>query len=176
MGVLNFLVHMLRRSPDFPTKSASDIREALLAVNSWTHPFVVRDGGPESVDLVAEWQIDDSYWREVFNRAQISETFRILMRLDAVRHEVCASEEAWTVKWQAGAPSLSLRPGAFHWQSENSYGPGISVNGIPFDWLDYDGPASKKPFAFTESRVKIPLQKAINGTQWAWCSVPRREP
>ena len=43
--------------PSADRKTTAALREALLAVNRDTAPFLIRDGAPEKCDLVAEWKI-----------------------------------------------------------------------------------------------------------------------
>jgi hypothetical protein len=54
----------------------------LLAVSRPTAPFVVRDGAPERVNLVAEWRIVDASWHEIFAKAGLKKVFKVLMRID----------------------------------------------------------------------------------------------
>src|SRR5439155_3305452 len=104
-------------------KPASDLRTAILALNRPTAPFVIRDGGPEKVDLVAEWRIVDATWYEIFAKAGLTRVFKVLMKLDPTRHEVRAVDQEWSVEWRAGTPSMKLAATAFRGQtSEVSFG------------------------------------------------------
>ncbi|MGO7216353.1 hypothetical protein ACCS75_35660, partial [Rhizobium ruizarguesonis] len=42
-------------------------------------PFVVPDGNPEGDDLVAEWNIVDARWYELFAKAGLQKLFKVLM-------------------------------------------------------------------------------------------------
>jgi hypothetical protein len=64
MGLFDWLTATKKPPPGVPRQSADALRAALLAANRDTAPFIVRDGGPEGVDLVAEWKIVDARWYE----------------------------------------------------------------------------------------------------------------
>jgi len=90
MGMFDWLTGTKRPAAGVAPKSATEVRSALLAVSRPTAPFVVRDGAPERVDLVAEWRIVDASWYEIFAKAGLKKVFKILMRLDPQKHEVRA--------------------------------------------------------------------------------------
>ncbi len=69
MGLFDFITGTKRPAAGVAAKPLAEIRAALLAVNRPTAPFVVRDGAPEKVDIVAEWRIVDASWRETFANA-----------------------------------------------------------------------------------------------------------
>lgn len=94
-----------------------------MAANRDTAPFIIRDGGQEGVDLVAEWKIVDARWYEVFAKVGLERTFKVLMRLDAGTGEMRAVDQEWSVEWRARVPSLSLAASAFRGQKmEMSFG------------------------------------------------------
>jgi len=62
MQVLDWLTGTKRPAFGVPAKAPAEVRADLLAVNRPTAPFIVRDGAPENVDLVAEWRIVDATW------------------------------------------------------------------------------------------------------------------
>jgi hypothetical protein len=162
----NFFVGVKKSVADTPAKPSAELREALLAVNRPALPFVLRDGSPESVDLVAEWHIVDGLWCKLFATAGLDKTFKILMRLDADKHEVRAVDQAWSVEWRAGVPRLSPSPGKFRWQGTEIPG-GLTVDGIGYDWPS----SATTRFAFTENGVKSPLQEAVTAAGWTWRDV-----
>ena len=108
MGMYDWLTGTKRPAAGVAPKSATEVRSALLAVSRPTAPFVVRDGAPEQVDLVAEWRIVDASWYEIFAKAGLKKVFEILMRLDPQKHEVRAVDQEWSVEWRAGIPQMSL--------------------------------------------------------------------
>ena len=72
MGLLDFPIGTKKTAAGIPAKRSTEVREALLAVNRPALPFIVRDGSPEKVDLVAEWQIVDAIWCKVFAKAALA--------------------------------------------------------------------------------------------------------
>src|SRR6202022_1207401 len=104
-------------------KTTAEVRADLLTVNRPTAPFVVRDGAPENVDLVAEWRIVDAAWYEIFAKAGLEKVFKILIKFDQQAREVRAVDQEWSVEWRAGIPRLSLAAEAFRGQNnEISFG------------------------------------------------------
>jgi hypothetical protein len=165
---LDFLLGTKISAAGSPVKPPTELREALLAVNRPALPFVVRDGSPERVDLVAEWHIVDELWCKLFATAGLDKTFKILIRLDADKHEVRAVDQAWSVEWRAGVPRLSPSPGMFRWQGTEIPG-GLTVDGIGYDWGTPSSATTR--FAFTETGVKSPLQEAVTAAGWTWRDV-----
>lgn len=55
MGLFDWLTGSKAAPAGVARQPAAALRTALLAVNRDTAPFLVRDGAPEGVDLVAEW-------------------------------------------------------------------------------------------------------------------------
>jgi hypothetical protein len=168
MVLLDFLIGTKKSAAGIPAKLSTEIREALLAVNRPALPFIVRDGSPEHVELVAEWQIVDAVWCEMFAREGLDKTFKILMRLDADKHEVRAVEEAWSVEWRAGVPRLAPSPGMFRWRKTEIPIP-LTLYGT-FDWFN-DMFLATPRFAFTENGVKSPLREAVTAAGWTWRDV-----
>jgi hypothetical protein len=123
MGMFDWLTGTKRPATGVAPKPAADVRSALLAVSRPTAPFIVRDGAPEQVDLVAEWRIVDASWHEIFAKAGLKKVFKVLMRLDPQKHEVRAVDQEWSVEWRAGIPSLALAAESFRGQkAEFSFG------------------------------------------------------
>src|SRR5262247_3533610 len=116
MKFLDWLTGTKRPAAGVPAKTPAEVRADLMAVNRPTAPFVVRDGAPERVDLVAEWRIVDAAWYEIFAKASLTKVFKILMRLDEQKHEVRAVDQEWEVEWRAGVPDLKLAAEAFRGQ------------------------------------------------------------
>jgi hypothetical protein len=168
MGLLDFFIGTKKTAAGIPAKRSAEVREALLAVNRPALPFIVRDGSPEKVDLVAEWQIVDAIWCKVFAKAALDKTFKILMRLDADKHEVRAVDQAWSVEWRSGTPRLSLSPGMFRWHNAGSTPVQLTVD-TTFDFLVNSSATNQ--FAFTEDGVKSPLREAVTAAGWTWRDV-----
>jgi hypothetical protein len=54
MGLWDWLTGTKRPAAGVTPKSPDEVRASLLAVNRPTAPFIICDGAPENVDLVAE--------------------------------------------------------------------------------------------------------------------------
>ena len=92
-------------------QSPSAVRSALLDTNRPDAPFVIRDGSPEGVDLVAEWRIVDYAWYDFFARARVQRANQTLMRFDTDKSEVRAVDHEWAVKWHNGTVRPKNRAG-----------------------------------------------------------------
>ncbi|MDE1993015.1 MAG: hypothetical protein KGI75_10975 [Rhizobiaceae bacterium] len=141
------------------------LRQALLAINRDTAPFIIRDGSPEGVDLVGEWKIVDARWYEIFAEAGIEKAFKVLMKFDDANGEVRALDQEWSVEWRAGVPRLSLNAEVFRGRKwEVSF---ESVTAFRED-LSF---GKVYEYYFKSSEIKKPLQAAVLNAGWAWKSV-----
>jgi hypothetical protein len=163
MSVFGFLFGQAPASQWTP-QSAEGVREALLAINRPTAPFVVRKADTSEADLIAEWRIVDASWHETFAKAHLEKAFKVLMRLDKGAKEVRAVDQEWSVEWRAGAPSLSLAASAFRGQKSE-----IEL-GAPYGFTETLGSAEIN-YRFATSELKGPLQRAVTGQGWRWRSV-----
>jgi hypothetical protein len=165
MGLFDWLTGTKRPAAGVALKSEAEVRAALLAVNRKTAPFVVRDGAPEKVELVAEWRIVDAKWSEVFAKAGLQKTFKVLMRFDPQKHEVRAVDQQWSVEWRAGVPRLSVAAEGFRGQQkEISFGMAYAFT--------QSGPSGEiYNYRFSTGEIKTPLQNAVTAAGWTWRGV-----
>ena len=135
-----------------------------MAVNRDTAPFMVRDGKAEGVDLVAEWQIVDAKWYEIFAKAGIKRVFKVLMKFDEDKGEVRAVDQEWEVEWRAGVPTLSLKAEAFGARSGRKASDRLR---LPRGWIL----GKIYNYRFNTSEIKGPLIEAAHKAGWGWRSV-----
>lgn len=165
MGLFDFLTGSKSAAPGAARLAAADLRTALLALNRDSAPWLVRDGAAEHCDLVAEWKIVDARWYEIFAKASLAKTFKVLMKFDETRGDVRAVDQEWTVEWRAGVPSLSLSAEAFRGQKvEMSFGAAI---GFREDF----SPGVIYEYRFATKEIKDPLQNAVTSSGWNWKGV-----
>lgn len=165
MGLFDWLTGTKRPKAGVAPKSVAEVRAGLLAVNRPSAPFVVRDGAAENVDAVAEWRIVDAAWYEIFAKAGIEKAFKVLMRLDADKHEVRAVDQEWSVEWRAGLPNLSLSAEAFRGQkTEISFG-------AAYAFTEKGELGQVYHYRFNTAELKGPLQDAVTGAGWTWRGV-----
>jgi hypothetical protein len=165
MGMFDWLTGKASAPVNAVRQPVAALRENLLAINRDTAPFVIRDGAPEGVDLVAEWKIVDARWYEIFAAAGLERVFRILIRFDEAHGEVRSVDEEWSVEWRAGAPSLSLSGEAFRGQKfEMSFGTAYAFR----EDLSY---GKVYQYAFKTSEMKQPLTEAAARSGWRWKGV-----
>jgi hypothetical protein len=162
MGLRDRLTGKRKPDSDVPAMAPQDMRHTLLSLNRESAPWQVRDGTPEGVDLVAEWKIVDASWYEIFAKANLERTFKILMRLDGENREVRAVDQEWSVSWKVGAPSLSLDASRFRGrQWEMSFG-----SGYAFTEQGQYGEVYK--YRFNTGELKTPLKEAVTGAGWTY--------
>ncbi len=165
MGLFDWLTGSKAAPAGVARLPASELRTRLLAVNRDTAPFVVRDGAPEGVDLVAEWRIVDAKWYEIFAKAGLKRAFKVLMKFDEAKGEVRAVDQEWEVEWRAGVPSLSLSASAFRGQKmEMSFGTAYAFK----EDLSY---GQVYNYRFDTRELKTPLIEAALAAGWGWKGV-----
>jgi hypothetical protein len=165
MGLFDWMTGTKHPDAGVAPQSADAVRAALLAVNRPTAPFIVRDGKPESVDLVAEWRIVDAKWYEIFAKAGLTRAFKILMRIDSASREVRAVDQEWSVEWRAGVPALSLAADAFRGQKKE-----ISF-GAAYGFTETGALGEIYRYKFSTGELKPPLQDAVTHAGWTWRGV-----
>jgi hypothetical protein len=165
MKFLDWLTGTKRPAAGAPAKAPAEVRADLLAVNRTTAPFIVRDGAPEKVDLVAEWRIVDATWYETFAKAGLKKVFKVLIKLDEQAREVRAVDQEWSVEWRAGVPTLSLTMEAFRGQTRKfSFG-------TAFAFTEHGRFGQVYRYNFSTAEIKTPLQDAVTKAGWVWRGV-----
>ena len=165
MGLFDWLTGSKAAPAGVARQPAPELRSRLLAVNRDTAPFVVRDGTPEGVDLVAEWKIVDARWYEIFAKAGLERVFQVLMKFDETKGEVRAVDREWQVEWRAGVPSLSLAAQGFRGQKkELSFGTAFAFREDLSYGQVYD-------YRFATKELKAPLIEAAHAAGWGWKGV-----
>ncbi|MER5391132.1 hypothetical protein [Saccharopolyspora sp. NPDC002686] len=160
MRLLDWLTGTKRPLSEISPQSVEVVRAALLGVNGPDRPFVVRDGRPENVDLVAEWKIADANWYGYFGNA--ATVGRTLMRLDASRHQVRSADQEWSVTWMRGTPQLTLALRCARGQiNKKSYNATFARDG-------QGKLAEESRRTFSAGELKSPLQEAVTGAGWTW--------
>ena len=163
MGIVDFFTG--RKAPPAGTvpQDAAALRAALLDLNRETAPFVVREGGPEGADLVAEWRIVDAQWYEIFAKAGIKKGGQLLLRLDEATGEVRSIQRDWTLEWRAGLPVLSFASEVFRGQKvELSFGTGWAFREEDLRF------GKVYEYRFQTRELKEPLQEVTALHGWTW--------
>jgi hypothetical protein len=155
------------RKPDknAPVLGADEVKERLLALNRPTAPYRIVDGGPEQVDLIAEWRIVDAQWYEIFAKAGTTKVFRIYLKFDPAKHEVRAQDREYSVEWRAGVPALSLSTTKFQGQM-------TSVEfGTAYAFTEELKPGLVYNYRFNTGELKKPIQEAVAACGWSYKGV-----
>ncbi|MBE9375655.1 hypothetical protein IQ251_14475 [Saccharopolyspora sp. HNM0983] len=163
MGLLDVFRGIKRPDSDAPVLPADQVRAAILAINRPTAPFIIREGGDDEPDLIAEWRVVDAEWRQVFAKAGLTKAFRVKMRLDPDNAEVRAVDEEWAVKWAQGIPKFSAaafrgRKVEHQWSSQAAFTERGEL-GVVYK------------YRFNPGEMKKPIKKAVTGSGWMWRGV-----
>jgi len=162
MGIFDKLTGTKRPGSDVPAQSVADLRAALLGLNGPDVPYVVRDGAPEGVDLVAEWRLDEPAWQSFFARSQLSRRIRIRMLFVPKDRVVRALDEQWKVDWVEGVPVSKeygrgpVNQKSVHWSVGRGKGGGFEV---------------EETFRFDSADLKDPLRNSVLTAGWTWRGV-----
>ncbi|MGW2642236.1 hypothetical protein [Streptomyces sp. NPDC001348] len=154
----------------YPTEGISpvpreELRTALLGLNRPDVPYVIRYGGGEQCDLLAEWRLQEPAWQNFFVRSQISHAVRIRMRLAHKEHEVRALEEQWELS-RVGSPTTL--------QVESKYTRGPSRT-VSRRWTVGRGESGRleatETFSFDSAELREPLRNTVLESGWTWRGV-----
>ena len=165
MGILSWITGSRAAPAGVRRESVAALRKRLLGLNRDTAPFVVRDGKPEGVDLVAEWKIVDAEWYEIFAKAGIQRVFKVLMKFDEARGVVRSSDQEWEVEWRAGVPDLTLAGSAFRGQQWEMSFESVYAFREDGSWGEVYS------YKFITGEIKGPLKKAVAEAGWGWKGV-----
>jgi hypothetical protein len=82
------------QEPSFPVfrqleGEALQLKQALQALNREDHPFFIREGGAEQVDLVVDWRLHDAKWKSLIMTDQRAKAdYRMLIKFAPARRQV----------------------------------------------------------------------------------------
>ncbi len=165
MGLFDWLSGTKKPEPGVAAASPQDVEAAILAVNRETAPYSVRKCSDGSCDIIAEWQIVDAKWVEIFAKAGLERAARIKMRLDVDKREVRAVDEDYTISWQVGVPTLSFSASAFRGQKKEA------SFGKAYGFTEELKLGEIYNYRFVSKEMKAPLQDAVTGSGWVWRGV-----
>ncbi|RDG36474.1 hypothetical protein [Streptomyces corynorhini] len=165
MGLFDKLTGTRRPTGGAAPRSADEVREALLSLNSAAVPYIIRDGREEGADLVAEWRVMEPAWRTFFVRTQVSRVFQVRMRLVPEKNEVRSLDQQYEVSWVGGTPKLAIA-------AETQRGQARTVSKRwTFGEAKDTGRAATETFSVDSSDLKDPLQNTVLGAGWTWRGV-----
>ena len=169
MGLLDRFKGVKRPADGTPELERAEVERRLLALGGDKVPFTVQRGSEG--DLEAQWKIVDAQWYEIFAKASLQKSHKLLLALDETEHEVRVLEEAWEVSWRAGTPELRLSAEKFQGRSfgSKSFGTGYAFTGVdPLDW------GQVYNYRFDVSEMKDPVIDVVTGAGWSFVPVLTR--
>ncbi|WP_367321341.1 hypothetical protein [Streptomyces sp. HUAS ZL42] len=162
MGLFDKLTGTQRPADGVVPVAAEEVRTALLSLNSPDVPYVIRGGGGDDADLVAEWRLAEPAWQNLFVQSQLTRALRIRMRLVQESHEVRAVEEQWEVTRVGNPPRLEA-------SSQYSRGQDRTVTRY---WTIERGDSGRlqatETFRFNAGDLRNPLRNAVLKSGWTW--------
>lgn len=168
MGLLDKFKGVKRPPEGSAVVPKDDLIQRLVGSNNEQVPFSVSigEGGGEG-DIVVEWKIVDAAWREIFAKAQLEKSHRILLTFAESDHEVRALEESYEVSWRAGVPDLRLSVEKFRGRTFGSkqFGTAYAFRGVnPLDF------GQVYEYRFDVAEMKTPVIDTV--TTGGWTFVP----
>lgn len=97
MGMISWLTGSQAANRNVSRSSANGLRDALLALNSPSRPWLVRPGLPGEADLVAMWNVDSPDWHDKLFGAMLDLNLKILLRLDESSYTVRSIDKSVVV-------------------------------------------------------------------------------
>lgn len=162
MGLFDKLTGTQRPADGVAPTAAEEVRAALLGLNGSDVPYVIRDGGADGADLVAEWRLAEPTWQHLFVQSRLSHALRIRMRLVQEDHAVRAVEEQWQVMRVGNPPRLEV-------SRQYSRGPDRTVTRY---WTFERGNSGRlqatEIFRFDGTALRDPLRNAVLNCGWTW--------
>ena len=165
MGFFDFLTSTKRPPAGTVAIPAQALRDKLLSLNRATAPYQLIDGKSEGVDIIAEWNIVDAKWYEIFAKAGLSKAFKIYLKFDETTHEVRAMDREITIEWRAGVPAVSFAVSAFKGQQQ-------SVEfGKAWGFTEKLTTGEIYNYRFSTKELKQPIQTAVTESGWTYKGV-----
>lgn len=149
-------------APGTPVLPPQDVWAALYAVNQPGLSYVIRDGSPEGVDLVAQFQKMEVGGSSLRGRRQSWEEFQIWMRLDPPNHQVRSIDHLTTYDLILSDPPRRRTTGRSSGQLYEKYA-SYERTRTPdgrHKWVTSS--------SFDSKQVKHTLQQVVLATGWSW--------
>ncbi|WUH91392.1 hypothetical protein OG900_15625 [Streptomyces sp. NBC_00433] len=147
-------------APGLPPRTAADLRDSLLALNTPDARYVIRDGTPEGVDLVAEFQLVKLTRKGVFGRVQDCEDFQIRLRLIPETAEVHTMDYHSEFTLTGEAPPRKRTSSRAHGQIHQKFaGRDLAPDG--------------ESYRFDTDDLKHTLQQTVLTSGWTWQGLRR---
>ena len=166
MGLFDRLKGVKRPEEGTPALDRAEVERRLLALSTDQVPFTVQPGVESDLDV--EWRIVDAQWYEIFAKAGLEKSHKLLLVLDESEHEVRVLEQAWEVSWRAGTPELRLSAEKFQGRTfgSKSFGTAYAYTGVnPLDW------GQVYQYRFDVSEMKDPVSTVVVDAGWTYVPV-----
>jgi hypothetical protein len=166
MGLLDFLSGVKRPAAGVEPVGRDELIKRIRALSGDKKPFTVKPS--DETDLVAELNIVDATWYEIFAKAELKKTYRILLLLDDAAREVRALEETGELSWKAGVPSASFSAEFFRGRTLAQ-----KEFGTAYAFKDKSPGSFGKVYEyhFDVNDVKEPLIEAVTAAGWSYVPV-----
>lgn len=160
MGFYDWLRGIDKPGPDVVAVPESVLRDRLLGLNNPAIPWLVRDGSPEGVDLIAEWKGADPAWRRVFDGVNLNLTFQVHMRFNAAKQELRVQDRMtdWTRDTDIDSPNRLVE----------THKSGNLV-------IETVGSVDGTKYSFTTAEMKDAIKQTVTGSGWTHRSMTMRK-
>ena len=109
-----------------------------------------------------EWKIVEAEWYEIFAKAGLKKSFRIMFKFDEAKHEVRARDQEYSLSWSAGVPRLEASMSRTSGQIKSFQ------FGTAYAFTEELRPGQVYQYRFTTSELKGPIQEAVTQCGWAY--------
>ena len=166
MGFFDFLTGVKRPEPGVAPIGRDELAKKIGALSGDKTPFTVKSS--DETDLVVEQNIVNAKWYEIFAKAGLKKTYRILLLLDDSAKEVRVLEEMGELSWKAGVPTASFSAEFFRGRTlaQKEFGTAYAFK--------EKSPASfgkVYEYSFDVNDVKGPLIETITSSGWSYVPV-----
>jgi hypothetical protein len=157
--VMDRIAKLVYRFPAFGAIPVSeDEMRKLLLTNDVSHtPIMVSEKGKE---IVFSWKYVDTKWYEIMRKVGRSSTYRLLVKLDPVRHRATLIDLETSTDWSVGPE---------HFRFHVSFFRGIDVaytREIVYGLSEALRPGKVVNYRFVPSEIKDPVMNTIRQAGW----------
>jgi hypothetical protein len=166
MGFFDFLTGVKRPAPGVPPIGKDELFKKIKGLANEKTPFVIK--ASDETDLVIELNIVDAKWYEIFAKAGLKKTYRILLLLDDAKNEVRALEQMGELSFRAGVPTANFSAEYFQGRTLTH-----KEFGTAYAFKEKDPTSFGKvyEYRFDVDDVKGPLIETVTGSGWSYVPV-----
>jgi Protein of unknown function (DUF3592) len=151
---------------------ATELREALLALNRDDLPWSIRASQQSDIDLSAALKFEDPLWGQRIQDARVNRGIRVLLRLHPDSHVVRSIDERFTVEWRNGIAAVATKASLARGELTLERGQLTQqVNEVTFGRRADGSFGRSGDFQFHSDTMKEALRQLVTQHGWEWRGV-----